>query len=70
MQVLAKGPGHFDLRFSYDELGMVNNALNECCNGVQDLADDGEFQTRVGWERGELQRLLNEVGSALRNKAV
>jgi hypothetical protein len=33
-----------DVRLSWDDLLLVNNALNEVCNGVG--FDDGEFQTR------------------------
>jgi hypothetical protein len=38
-----------------DELGIVNNALNELCNGIQ---LDGEFDTRMGCSVGEARALL------------
>jgi hypothetical protein len=49
------------VRLSTDELCMLNAALNEVCNGVHELGDDGELQTRTGYERAELQRLLDEI---------
>ena len=51
---------------SLDELRLVNNALNEVCNGVSDLDDDGEFATRLGASREDGRRLLREVGDILR----
>ncbi len=50
-----------DLRLTRKELWMLVCALNEVCNGVQELADDGEFQTRTGFERHEMNVLLDEV---------
>jgi hypothetical protein len=68
--------GEFLLRFSgrtqrpsatvelrKDELGIVNNALNEVCNGIQ---LDGEFDTRMGCtveEAGELLAKIHALGS-------
>ena len=43
-----------------DELVMVNNALNEVCNGF-DIGDD-EFSTRLGFGREQLRELLEHVG--------
>ena len=37
------------ISFSQDELLVINNALNEICNGVH--IDDPEFQTRMGVDR-------------------
>jgi len=41
-----------------DELGIINNALNEVCNGV-DL--DGEFDTRMGCTVEEARDLLAKI---------
>jgi hypothetical protein len=50
-----------------DKLGIINNALNEVCNGI-DL--EGEFDTRMGctvgdggWRTGESCDLVVDVGS-------
>lgn len=40
-----------------DELGILGNALNEVCHGI-DLA---EFSTRIGANKREVLRLLHEL---------
>jgi len=42
------------------ELLIINNALNEICNGVD--IDDFEFPARIGADREEAQALLQRVG--------
>ena len=49
------------VRLSNDELRMLNAALNEVCNGVRELGNDGELQTRTGYHRAELRQLLAEI---------
>ncbi|HZZ79417.1 MAG TPA: hypothetical protein VFE62_12915 [Gemmataceae bacterium] len=49
--------------FTREELVIINNALNEICNGVA-MSDD-EFQTRVGYAREAARRVLAKVGKAL-----
>jgi hypothetical protein len=41
-----------------DELGIINNALNEVCNGI-DL--EGEFDTRMGCTVQEARELLAKI---------
>lgn len=41
-----------------DELGIINNALNEVCNGI-DL--EGEFDTRMGCTVEEARAVLAKV---------
>ena len=38
-----------------DELGIINNALNEVCNGIH---LEGEFHTRMGCSLEEARGLL------------
>jgi len=45
------------LEFNYGELLMLNNALNEICNGI----DVFEFETRVGVSRDAVRMLLKEI---------
>ena len=45
-----------DLRVTHDELLMLNNALNEVCNGVN--IHEKAFQTRLAFERSDLRALL------------
>jgi hypothetical protein len=49
--------------FTHAELAIVNNALNEVCNGIS--FDDDEFQTRIGCSRARAQDLLKKVAKAL-----
>ena len=41
-----------------DELGIINNALNEVCNGVH---LEGEFSTRMGCTEDEARRVLAKI---------
>jgi hypothetical protein len=49
--------------FTHEELVVINNALNEVCNGLS--FDDDEFQTRIGYSRETAQKLLQKVSKAL-----
>ncbi|PWT82617.1 MAG: hypothetical protein C5B58_07935 [Acidobacteria bacterium] len=51
------------LTFTHEELVVINNALNEMCNGVS--FDDDEFQTRIGYPRAMAQNVLKKVAKAL-----
>ena len=55
------------LTLSRDELILVNNALNEVCDGVE--FTDGEFQTRLGGSREEARKVLERVAEALSDSA-
>ena len=50
--------------FSREELVIINNALNEVCNGLS-LGDD-EFQTRIGHTREKARKVLSKVSTALK----
>ncbi len=54
-----------DVRLFGDELDMLNNVLNEMCNGVH--IEDWEFQTRIGWDRLTVRRLLDQIHQAAPN---
>jgi hypothetical protein len=49
--------------FTRDELLIINNALNEICNGIS--MSDSEFQTRIGHTREAARKLLAKVGKSL-----
>ena len=49
------------IEFTKDELVVVNNALNEVCNGL----DIREFATRMGAEKPEVLKLLHRVSEVL-----
>jgi hypothetical protein len=48
------------VELSTDELGVLQNALNEILNGPEAI-EDWEFQTRVGVSREEANALLDAV---------
>lgn len=56
----APAPVHF----THEDLVVINNALNEVCNGLS-FSDD-EFQTRIGVSRQTAQKVLGKVARALR----
>jgi hypothetical protein len=61
MQVRQSDESHVVLDLSRNELILLNNALNEVCNGL-DLPD---FSTRLGAQRGELEALFRQIKAAL-----
>ena len=68
MRTLSCNENDATLVVSYDEVEILNNAINEVCNGL----DVPEFSTRMGADLTEVQRLLRELhtlGVAMRNKA-
>jgi len=62
------GASGAEVMLSGDELAMINNALNEICNAVD--IGDGEFQTRLGFKRSELDALLVEIHRVLEGTRV
>jgi len=53
------------LEFTGKEIGIINNALNEVCNGIH---LQGEFDTRMGCsleETRELLRVIHDVGGSM-----
>jgi hypothetical protein len=65
MQVLRKGDQATDVRLTRNELILLNNALNEVCNGVH--IEEPEFSTRLGSGRDEALSLLAALAGILRN---
>lgn len=60
MKFLYLKPGEtIALEFTKDEILMINQALNEICNGIH--FEDEEFAIRIGFERSEVTILLNEI---------
>ena len=56
-----------DVRLTRDELLLLNNALNEVCNGVDFC--DAEFHARLGVNRSEGQKLLSQIGETFRSSS-
>ncbi len=63
MKAKSTTRGKFLLDISRSELILLNNALNEVCNGVH--ISDSEFSTRLGASRNQARRLLQDIGRAL-----
>jgi hypothetical protein len=61
---VGKSPYHSQTRnpmtveLTRDELGIINNALNEVCNGIH---LEGEFDTRMGCDVEEARTLLAKI---------
>lgn len=51
----------FTVTLSRNELVILNNALNEICNGI----DAPEFETRIGATMEDARLLLREVHRAI-----
>jgi hypothetical protein len=56
---------HASPAFTRDELVVINNALNEVCHGLS-LSDD-EFQTRIGFSREFVVKVLKKTADALKS---
>jgi hypothetical protein len=61
---LGQSTNSADVRLSKHELSLINNALNEVCNGAD--IEDAEFATRLGTEREEMRNLLKNIASLIR----
>jgi hypothetical protein len=61
MQVVEVQRGKAIVEFTEGELLILNNALNEVCNGIE----VPEFATRIGADISEVHRLLADVNKLL-----
>lgn len=61
MVILEADLGEVQALLSYDDLLIVNQALNEVLNGLW----LSEFETRMGHSTGEVSALLDGVRAAL-----
>lgn len=61
MQVRESDRSRVVVELSHNELILLNNALNEVCNGL-DLPD---FATRLGAGKDELEALRRQIDGAL-----
>ena len=64
MKVTKSEQGAATIRFTDEELYILNNALNEVCNGL----DVQDFSTRMGAEREEASDLLAQINQLLKVK--
>lgn len=61
MIIRAENPNQFVIELDRDELVVLNNALNEACDAI----DDREFSTRLGISREAAESLLDQINQAL-----
>ena len=61
MKIIESKSNSVVVELSEDDLGLINNALNEVCNGI----DIPEFATRLGASRERAEELLRDVGVEL-----
>jgi hypothetical protein len=59
MKVVTLSEAGATVVLSSDEIGILNNALNEVCNGLE----IPEFATRMGADIDEVSHLLHEIHS-------
>jgi len=59
MKVIKTNPRSVDVNLSLEEIIIINNALNEVCNAL----DQFEFQTRMGVEHYEVEKLLKQINA-------
>lgn len=65
MQIRKSDESHVVLELAHNELILLNNALNEVCNGL----DIPDFSTRLGAQREELEALFRQLKAALEGMA-
>ena len=65
MQIRKSDEWHIVLDLTHNELIVLNNALNEVCNGL----DVPDFSTRLGAQRDELEALFRQIKAALEGMA-
>jgi len=62
MNTLKTGRTNATVELDRSEMAILNNALNEVCNGLS----LHEFATRMGAERDEVLRLLEEISDLIK----
>jgi hypothetical protein len=61
MEIEKKDKNSVTIKFNSRELLILNNALNEICNGIE----IPEFETRIGASLNDANRLLSDFNSIL-----
>jgi hypothetical protein len=64
MEITASTADAMTVHVTRDEASIINNALNEVCNGTH-LADF-EFSARMGVSREEARKVLRTINDALK----
>jgi len=61
MKITKSADDEFQLTVTIDQMLILNNALNEVCNGIEVV----EFETRLGASFGNVESMLGQIGSAI-----
>jgi hypothetical protein len=59
MKIISSDANASVIELSREEIGIINNALNEICHGVH--IPDWEFATRMGCSRVEARNVLADI---------
>jgi hypothetical protein len=59
MEIVESKENKTIVSLSSAEITILNNALNEICNGF----DIPEFETRIGYTRQQVEELLDQIHS-------
>ncbi len=62
MELVERKPDGLLIQLSEIEAMILNNALNEICNGIE----IAQFSSRLGCEKAEALELLSAFGEALK----
>ena len=62
MEFIEQRPNGALVVLSKEELGTINNALNEVCNGI--AIEEWEFETRMGCTLVEAKNLLEKISQS------
>ncbi|MFE6807366.1 hypothetical protein [Streptomyces sp. NPDC057681] len=68
MEIIDVSSEQMTVRLTRDEAVIINNALNELCNGFN-LSDD-ELRTRSGYTREEIRSVLGMINDAIPPPAI
>jgi hypothetical protein len=63
MQTAKLADGQVTVQLNVDDISLLNNALNEVCNGVH--LSDPDFETRLGVSRAKARDLLRQIHDLL-----
>ncbi|MEU6337743.1 hypothetical protein ABZ839_25495 [Streptomyces cellulosae] len=63
MEIIDSSTEHVTVRLSAEEAVIINNALNELCNGYN--LSDRELELRSGFTRDQIRAVLRTIHDAI-----
>lgn len=70
MKILERTSSELQIEIARRDLVALRNALCQLCNGAEFPVGDPELATITGFERSEIQRLLDKANLALASRSV